>query len=194
MARNGRNNGRREAAPVGYARLRLAQDDGEVVYFAPTPVMDMLTALERRFAPRMGGSLFFEDDEATRLTPFAGRLFQQGGVQLNENGATPRRRVITGVNPAVAGKLTNTLELFFPEIPDNEDIVIPESDLPEHGRLAAIPEQLKGPHGSNSVLGLHESDDPVEVLENILYGRTGKDDPESSHYAEHMINDGVDRD
>jgi len=70
--------------------------------------------------------------------------------------------------------------------------VIPEADLPfeDRRRDACAGARRQPPPADGRAAGRP----PVDVLENILYGRTEKDDPESSHHGEHEISDGVDRD
>ena len=62
------------------------------------------------------------------------------------------------------------------------------------GPLGALPAGMAGRTRPTRTLGIRGGEDPVAVLENILYGRTVKDDPESSHQGEHNLSDGVDPD
>lgn len=165
------------------------KDEGATVYRASEHVFRQIAALEHEFAPRAGGQLLFASADGVELTPFAVRLFRKGYVTLNPDDENPRVRNITAVQPEFAARLHKLLEDH--DDPTADEVVIPEAELPFVGPLAAIPTGMKGPH--SHVFGVRPDEDPVEVLENILYGQTSKDDPEGSHHGEHEISDGIDR-
>lgn len=173
--------------------LIAPRDEGGTVYRASHDVVARLAALEREFTPRAGGPVLFENVAEGRLTPFAVRLFRKGYVSLEAGDAHGRLFDITALHDEIEGRLHKILDAAPDEaMPD--DVVIPEADLPEEGAVAAMPAGMYGTDHHRPLFGVRPGDHPVEVLENILYGHTEKDDPEGSHHGEHEISDGVDKD
>ena len=166
-------------------------DEGGTIFRTPSNLFDQIVALEREYAPRAGGRLLFEDDDAVRLTPFAARLFRKGYVSLDPADEDPRVRTVTAVQAEFAARLHKLLD--EPVDVADDDVVIAEADLPFEGPLAAMPAGMQGNEHRRGLFGVRPTENPVEVLENILYGQTAKDDPESSHHGEHEISDGVEK-
>ena len=180
------------ARSADYVFLIAPPEEGGGVYRAPAEVHETLLGFEREFASRAGCPLIFADVAEHRLTPFAVRLFRKGYVSLRPNEREPRVMDITAVQPEIERRLAKILGLDETAATAADGILVTESDLPFEGPIAAAPEGMMGA-GRVRLFGVRPGDNPVEVLENILYGHTGKDDPESSHHGEHEISEGVDR-
>jgi hypothetical protein len=173
--------------------LVAPKDEGGTIYRIPPVLLDRLLTFERDFQLRTGGRLFFEDDQHENLTPFAVRLFRKGYVSIRSEDVGARVQTVTAIENEIEGRLAKIMETFVRDIePEEDGIIVTEADLPFVGPLAAMPAGMQGTDHHRPLFGVRPGDDPVELLENILYGRTGKDDPEGSHYGEHLISDGVD--
>lgn len=176
-----------------YRVLQAPAEEGGVVYRAPAEVFQALESLERDFSPFAEGHLFFEDFGRGRLTPFAVRLFRKGYISVRAQDIGAKVQTITAIHPEIEDRLRKIVQSEAADEPAEDEVVIAESDLPFAGPLEAMPVGMHGTGRRRYLFGLRSAENPVEVLENILYGRTGKDDPESSHHGEHEISDGVDR-
>ncbi len=175
--------------------LAAPKDEGGTIFRLPPALFARLAALERSFGARAQSRLFFEDDAQEKLTPFAVRLFKKGYVSIRPEDAGQRVQTIVSIEDALEARLAKIVDTLAPDPePAEDDVVVTEADLPFEGPLAAMPSGMLGNDHKRPLFGIRPGDDPVEVLENILYGRTGKDDPEGSHYGEHVISDGVDPD
>lgn len=172
--------------------LVAPKDEGGTIYRAPGGVTERLSTMEEQFRASTGGPVLFEDEAAGRLTPFAVRLFRKGYVSVRPLDDDGRVLEITALHEEIEARLHKVLDAE-PDVDTLSDIVIPEADLPFEGPLAALPEGMRGVGHGPHVFGVRPGEHPTEVLENLLYGQTGKDDPESSHHGEHEISDGVDR-
>lgn len=180
--------------PEMFRVLQSPAEEGGVVYRAPADIFRTLEALEREFSPYAEGHLFFDDIERGRLTPFAVRLFRKGYISVRPEDVGARVQTITAIYGEIEDRLRKIVQSELAEESPEDAVVIPEAELPFAGPLEAMPVGMRGTGHHRYLFGLRSADNPVEVLENILYGRTAKDDPESSHHGEHEISDGVDRD
>ena len=172
--------------------LQAPEDEGSTIYHAAPSVMNVLTALEKEFGPRVGGKLFFDDGQAQRLTPFAARLFKRGYVSVEPSPAHPDALLITDIQPEIEARLNKVLMESGEVAASDQDLVVSESDLPFDGRLGALPDGERTQRRRTGAAG-RPGNHPIDLLENLLYGSTPKDDPEGSHHGEHEISDGVDR-
>ncbi len=181
--------------PPGAFHVLLApKEEGGTVYQVPNDLLEDLRRLEAEFLPRVGCRLFFEDESRGVLTPFAVRLFRKGYASFEPSDLGDHAFVVSAIQPELESRLHKILDDLDLEAEGTEDdVVIPEADLPYDGTLGAMPALMRG-ETRRPLIGVRPGDHPVELLENILYGRTEKDDPESSHHGEHEISDGVDRD
>lgn len=186
----------RDLRPGEFQVLLAPREEGGTVYQVPNDLLDELRRLEQDFLPRVGCRLFFEDEARGLLTPFAVRLFRKGYVSSEPSPLDEEALLVTAIQPELEARLHRILDDLAVDEEDEargDDVVIPEADLPYDGTLGAMPALVRGDN-RRPLIGVRPGDHPVDILENILYGRTGKDDPESSHHGEHEISDGVDRD
>ncbi|MCU0222986.1 MAG: hypothetical protein MUF27_02730 [Acidobacteria bacterium] len=186
----------RDLRPGEFQVLLAPREEGGTVYQVPNDLLDELRRLEQDFLPRVGCRLFFEDEARGLLTPFAVRLFRKGYVSSEPSPLDEEALLVTAIQPELEARLHRILDDLAVDGEDEargDDVVIPEADLPYDGTLGAMPALVRGDN-RRPLIGVRPGDHPVDILENILYGRTGKDDPESSHHGEHEISDGVDRD
>jgi hypothetical protein len=184
-----------ELRPGEFHVLLAPVEEGGTVYQVPNALLDELRRLEQDFLPRVGCRLFFEDEGRGLLTPFAVRLFRKGYASVEPSPLDEEALVVTAIQPELEARLHRILDdiaVGEEEEAAGDDVVIPESDLPYEGTLGAMPALVRGDN-RRPLIGVRPGDHPVDILENILYGRTEKDDPESSHHGEHEISDGVDR-
>lgn len=165
------------------------QDEGSPIYRVPGDLVLELFRLEDRFAPIAGGPVLFENRDEGRLTSFAVRLFRKGYVSFGTNDPGSRVLDVLVLHPEIEARI---LKVFTPadDAGPVDDLVIPEADLPFEGAVGAAPVGMHG-HGPVKTFGNRPGDHPAELLENLLYGKTDKDDPESSHHAEHQISEGL---
>lgn len=179
-----------------YTVLQAPHEEGGTVYRIPPDEMETIDRLEAEFSPRVGVSLFFADRRKGLLTPFAVRLFKKGYISIQENDLGSRVQTVTAIQPEIERRLRKIMDDAFPEAEQvsEEEIVIPEADLPFEGALGARPAGMHGLGHRRPIFGARHDENPVDILENILYGRTAKDDPEGSHHGEHEISNGVDHD
>jgi hypothetical protein len=192
----GHGDAAKELRPGEFHVLLAPREEGGTVYQVPNALLDELRRLEQDFLPRVGCRLFFEDEARGLLTPFAVRLFRKGYASFEPSPLDEEALVVTAIQPELEARLHRILDdlaLAEEEEAQADDVVIPEADLPFEGTLGAMPALVRGDN-RRPLIGVRPGDHPVDILENILYGRTEKDDPESSHHGEHEISDGVDRD
>jgi hypothetical protein len=185
-----------ELRPGEFHVLLAPVEEGGTVYQVPNALLDELRRLEQDFLPRVGCRLFFEDEGRGLLTPFAVRLFRKGYASVETSPLDDEALVVTAIQPELEARLHRILDDIAgseDEEAAGDDVVIPEADLPYEGTLGAMPALVRGDN-RRPLIGVRPGDHPVDILENILYGRTEKDDPEGSHHGEHEISDGVDRD
>lgn len=182
--------------PGEFSVVLAPKEEGGTIYQVPHALLDELRRLEQEFLPRVGCRLFFEDETRGLLTPFAVRLFRKGYASFDPSPLGDHALVVTAIQPELEARLHRILDDLAPDGEDQaagDEVVIPEADLPYEGTLGAMPALVRGDN-RRPLIGVRPGDHPVDILENILYGRTEKDDPESSHHGEHEISDGVDRD
>ncbi len=192
MSEENKNIGESMELTGGYQILVAPADEGGAVYHAPESIMRTLRGIERDFAPLVGGQLFFTDAEAHHLTPFAARLFERGYVSVEPSTIRSGALMITDVQPEIEARLMKVLAQTEDDQPSGDDVVVNEAELPFDGRLGALPEGVRTQRRRTGSAGRPDAH-PIELLENLLYGATSKDDPEGSHHAEHEISDGVDK-
>lgn len=172
--------------------MQAPSEEGGTIYHALEDVLNTLSALESEFAPLVGGQLFFLDETKQKLTPFAARLFRKGYVSVERSVAHPGAMAITAVQPEIERRLMKVLGPSAEEETTSDGIVVSEADLPFVGRLGALSEEARAGNRKSGAAG-RPGDHPLDLLENLLYGATPKDDPEGGHHGEHEISDGVDR-